>query len=935
MKKLIAIVLGLFFTGIAGMATFLVIVSANLPQLITVADYEPLLVSEVYARGGEKIGEFFREKRILVPYNQIPSHVVNAFLAAEDSSFFKHGGINYTAVARAFVANLRAGRKVQGGSTITQQVARTLLLSPEKTYIRKIREILLAYRMEANLSKEDILYLYLNQIYLGQGAYGVGVAAQVYFRKPVQELTVGEAALLAGMPQAPSRYSPLRNSHEAKDRQLYVIRRMQEEGFLNQEQADQEGKNNIVVYTREDFQKVAPYYLETIRQLLVAELGETMVLEKGLRIETSLDFDKQMSAQEEVRKGLRDLDKREGWRGPQGHIEDSQQATEFLLNARNELIDEKTPQRIILADGSVPSKGPLNLVRKDENKKPLPVLPEYIGLQQILKGLVTRVEDRWGLVYVRFAESQGIIDIDSMKWARAPNPNVPAAFDEISKPSKALKRGDVIWVRVAGPQFASERLAKIISELQKQQNLKNKKSNKNQTQTKVDSPEIENYAQLELEQEPQVEGALISVDQETSDVLALVGGYDFERSKFNRALQALRQPGSSFKAIVYASALDNKFTPVTPILDAPIVFEEHEEGQENSEEIKKWKPLNHSKSFAGDILFRNALIASLNIPTVKIVEKLGVKWVAEYAKRLGVFSPLNMDFTIGLGSSGITLYEMTKVFAHFGRLGKKLRPLMVRRVLGQDKKVLTTQISLDDKFKDEISKLDQYFEEKRKAYLTDKPKDPEAGKEVANEAVKEAVNEGVAQVSTETNSNDGLNHRTKPLQPQLFFDDPDQVISPTTAYLISNLLYAAVNEKGGTGGAARALDRAVAGKTGTSNNYFDAWFIGYTPQIVSGVWVGFDGEQSLGKGEVGARAALPIWLEYMKTAHQNLPEKAFVVPPGIVFANIDNKTGKLASAQSQNIVRQAFREGTEPQETSDDSRNHEDAQQFYKEDLSE
>lgn len=906
-KRIVALGVGLVFLGVAALATLIIVMSSNLPQLITVEDYEPLLVSQVYDRNGEKIGEFFREKRILVPYDQIPKQLIHAFISAEDSSFFTHSGINFVAILRAAIANIRAGRKVQGGSTITQQVARSLLLSSEKTYTRKIKEAILAYRMESNLSKEDILFLYLNQIYLGQGAYGVGAAAEVYFRKPVSEITVAESALLAGLPQAPSRYSPIYNPSAAKERQRYVLKRMAEEGFISEEEAEKTIESPIQVYVRKNYKENAPYYLETVRQLLVQTLGEEMVLDKGIKVYTGLDLVKQIEAQKQVRKGLRELDKRQGYRGPLRKLEEPEEIAKFLLESRDNLMDEYSPLRVIQPDGTIIEKGPLNLTGKDAEGKLLPSLPEYIEMDQILEGIVTKVDDEWGLVHVRFAESKGLIDIETMKWARSPDPEKRADGNEIEKPSEALSKGDVILVKVIGKKFSSGRIQEKLQELKRKQ--------KGKFERPEELPEFSEYADLELEQDPAAEASLISFDQTTGDILAMVGGYDFQRSEFNRAIQAARQTGSSFKALVYAAAMDKGYTPATMIIDAPVVFEEEVEEGQASEEIitKKWKPTNHGHNFTGEILFRNALIRSLNIPTVKIIEDISVDWVVKYARRLGIFSPLNLDYTLALGSSGVTLYEMTKVFSEFGRLGKKLKPLIIHKVESLDGEILAENLSLDDRFQAEHEKVNETIEQLKEAYMQEQAR--------------------LAEESSDETDPDKKNLKNNKYPP-LFFDDPDQLIKPTTAYLTTSLLQGVVEEPGGTGGAARALGRPVAGKTGTTNGYFDAWFIGFTPDIATGVWVGFDEEKSLGRGEVGGRAALPIWLEYMKFAHEGMPVKNFPVPDGIVFANIDNETGKLASANSKQVVRQAFAEGTEPQDISSGSGSQED-QDFFKEDLSE
>ena len=900
-KKLLIGVVVLFALGIAGVHFSIQYVRSTLPKLITVDDYKPLMVTSVFDRNNKKIGEFFRERRTLIPYKEIPKDLVNAFLAAEDDSFFAHGGVNYLAILRATIANIKAGRTVQGGSTITQQVAKTLLLSSEKTFLRKIKEALLAQEMEEHLSKEDILYLYLNQIYFGQGSYGISVAAETYFRKPVQSLELAEIAILAGLPKAPSAYSPVHNPTRAKERQVYVLHRMTDVGFIKKEAAQIAINQPIKVYVKESYQEFAPFFLETVRLLLVQQLGEEQVLDSGLKVYTSLDLPKQLAAQQAVETGLKSLDKRQGFRGALRNTTEPKEVGEFLMKTRNRLIADKVPERTIEIDGKFKSYGGLDL-SYDLKKNGLPF---YISIGKTVEAIVSKVDDSLGLVTVKVAELEGLIDFDSMQWARKPNSEKRHDLDLIKKPSEALKTGDIILVKLVSDKFATPRVQKL--------NAARKKAEPKSTPL-----EFSKYVQLELDQDPIVESSLLSVDQETEDVVAMVGGTNFEKSQFNRALQAARQTGSAFKALIYASALDRGYTPSSPIMDAPIVYEETKEDDEGQEEVKTWKPSNHSKSFGGDIIFRNALVKSLNVPTVKIVEDIGVPYTADYAKHLGIFSPLNMDFTIGLGSSGITLFEMTKIFSEFGRAGKRTRPVVIRRVEDKHGKIILDKIDLDKKFEREMSESEKYFEEKRTAYLeakqsetpqTSTPKLPDPKLPVKADEAKKSK-----------------------LEDNIFFDDPDQLIKPTTAYLITSLLKAVVEDKNGTGGRARGLGRDVAGKTGTTNGYYDAWFIGYTQQIATGVWVGFDQEKTLGKGEVGGRAALPIWVDYMKVAHDGLPQMTFPVPEGIVFANIDSETGSLASATSKNIIRQAYLEGTEPTLKKDSKEEDTD---FYKQDLSE
>lgn len=875
-KKILIGLFAVLVLSVAGVYLTYLSVKKSLPEVLKLEDYKPLLVSQVYDRNGKKVGEFFRERRVLIPFNEIPDLLVKAFIAAEDDQFFQHKGVNLQALTRAAIANMRAGRNVQGGSTITQQVAKTLLLTNEKTFSRKIRDILLALQMEENLSKEDILYLYLNQIYFGQSAYGVEMAAQSYFRKPAKKLTVPEAAILAGLPKAPSDFSPTRNPVRAKERQIYVLKRMAENKFITHEQAEEFIKTPLTVYLPEEYDQKAPFYMETIRQLLVQQLGEDIILNQGVKIIASLDLDNQSAANQSVKNGLKELDKRQGYRGAEKNISDEKEQTEFLLKQKKKLISDSNPERTILPDGTfaeveiISKKG---LISEIKNKKEIR-LPSYLELNQTCKGIVKSINDVAGFVVVGLPDTEGIIDFETMTWARKPNTDVKHDLSKIKKPSAALKVGDVIDV-------------KLVSEKLVWDKAKNKK-------LIPATLEINKYLGLELDQEPIVEGSLLSIDQATQDVLAMVGGYSFSRNEYNRALQAARQTGSSFKAIVYAAALEKNYNPSTRIIDAPIVFKQTSTDEEGQDDEKIWKPSNHGHEYSGEITMRNALVRSLNIPSVKIMEDVGVDYATEFARRLGIFSKLNQDFTLVLGSSSLTLYEMTKVFSEFGRMGKRTHPFIVKKVMDRNGKVLLENLSLDMRFLNETQEIDEKFEELRKKYLT--------------------------KTESEENSDPS----------RIYFNNPEQLMRPETAYVITDMLRGTIKDPSGTGGRAAQLGRDTAGKTGTTNGYVDAWFMGYTPNIATGVWVGFDKEKSIGKGEVGGRAALPIWLEFMKAAHEKLPELTFDIPAGVKTVKIDAESGKLANVSTVRVIEQAFIEGTEP--TSAASRT-EESTDFLKQDL--
>lgn len=864
----------LFFTvtiAIVGLSLYLSL-SAGLPDIYSVEDYEPNLVSEVYARGGEKIGEFYTDEiRKLVPIDEIPDLLKGAFMAAEDSSFYDHSGFNYLGIIRAIITNFTSGKRSQGASTITQQTARSLFLNSERTYTRKLKEAIMARRMESRLSKDEILYLYLNQVYFGRKAYGVGSAAETFFRKTVQDLTLAEMAMLAGLLTAPSKYNPVRQPKRAKIRQNYVLKRMLETGRITQDQFDIASEETLTIYRRKVYKDVAPYFVETIRLLLIEELGEELVEKKGLKIRSSLDFEAQKAAQASVRKGLRELDKRQGYKGPKGHIDiqDEEALQTYLKGVRDQKIDRNVATFSLFPDGSTDKVDEFEFFqKKDDQGKVISNIPPYLSKDEIIEGVVTKISDSHGYAMVRFAESQGLLPLSEMTWARTRDTKKRLApYLEVKRISKVLKVGDLIDVKILG------KTAKGIS-------LK-KKSQLNLTE----------YASLSLEQEPEAQSALLSYDLKTEEIIAMVGGSDFRKTKLNRTYQSRRQTGSSIKPIIYAAGLESGLTPASPISGAPVIYNKSDvdlsleeqkellESKPSSESsvnaAKVWKPKNYGGKFFGDMLLRNCLKRSQNTSTLRVMETVGIDFALKFARRMGIFSPLNKDFSMALGSSGVTLYEMTKVFSVFARNGRNIRPVIVHEVTGHKGDSLAQSLTFDIHFAEKIDELVKEFAKLKLEYGSRVGTDP------------------------------------SPIT-SFFHSDPDQLIAPETAYIISSILHAATTEEGGTGLKAQKLGRKVAGKTGTTDGSYDAWFMGYTAQIVSGVWVGFDQEKSMGPGETGGKAALPIWLDYMMGAHKDLPQKDFAVPPGIVFVNLDNKTGKVASPDAEVVVRQAFKEGTEP-----------------------
>ncbi|MBW1901799.1 MAG: PBP1A family penicillin-binding protein [Deltaproteobacteria bacterium] len=763
MKRFVIITLWFFalvaFLGACTGAYFWYIWSSNMPYIGSVREYRPPIVTEVFSNDGEVIGRFWFEKRIVVSLDQVPQHLINAFLAAEDSRFFEHRGVDIASIFRALYKNLASGKIEQGGSTITQQVTRSLLLrNTKRTYRRKAREAILSIQLERNFSKEAILSLYLNQIYLGHGAYGVEAAARTYYDKPAKDINLSEAAILAGLPQAPSRYSPVSHFDLAKDRQEYVLRRMLKEKYITREQFREAlgAPVEIKAASENTFEKT-PYYTEHVRRYLLEKYGQELLYRGGLSVHTSLNLNMQFAARDALNKGLTELDKREGYRGVLRHLT-AEEIPDFKSSALEEF--SSTPP----------------------------------GIGAVVRGLVESVDDEGGEVTVWIGEGNGRLPLSMMNWARRPNPEVAYYAQRVKKPSEVLEEGDVVMVR-------------------------------------LEKEDKEPFAwEVSLEQTPEVQGALFCMAPGTGEVKAMVGGLDFAVSQYNRAIQSRRQPGSAFKPLIYAAALDWGMSPSEIIVDTAYISDKNPE-----EEI--WKPKNYKGKFFGPTLFRTALIKSRNVSTVKILKKIGVRYAIEYARGLGIESELSPDLSLALGSTGVSLMEITRAYAVFASGGILVKPIFIKRVLDRSGQIIEEN------------------------------------------------------------------------QPEL-----REVISRETAYVMTDLLRAVIQE--GTGWRIKRLKRPAAGKTGTTNNLVDAWFVGYTPEFVTGVWVGNDDRKVMGKGETGSRAASPIWLYFMSEVLKGRQVVDFQVPDGVVFAKIDVKTGLLASSYSKDTIFQSFKEGTEPKEYS-------------------
>jgi penicillin-binding protein 1A len=638
---LLVLLLSFIFLAVAASSFLYYVLLKELPSVAALKDYRPSIATRVYDDRNELIDEFFLEDRKIIKYEDVPQVIIEAFVAAEDARFFQHKGFDLQSISRAFFKNLAAGRIVQGGSTITQQVAKSMFLSPERSYIRKIREALLAYKIDHYLTKEEILTLYLNQIYLGHGTYGIEAASQGYFGKSARHLTLPEAALLAGLPKAPSNYSPFLYMDKARQRQTYVLERMVEDGYITPREKQEAIAAPVMLRSVRPKEKVAPYFVEHVRRYIQEKYGSDVLYKEGLEVYTTLNLAMQKAARDAVAKGLQELDLREG--------------------------------------------------------------------------------------------------------------------------------------------YASGR--------------------------------------------SQSQGALLCMEARTGAIRAMVGGRDFSKSEFNRATQSRRQPGSAFKPFIYTAAFDKGMTPVTKLVDAPVVY------QDSAGNV--WNPQNFDGKFLGPTTLRYALAHSRNIITIKVLQEVGVDYAIAYARNMGIVSPLGRNLSIALGTSGVTLQEMVRAYGVLANQGRKVEPFFIKKI---------------------VDRTGHVFEE--------------------------------SQVRVE------------------------QVIDPRIAFLSTYVMQDVVEV--GTGRRVRSLGRPVAAKTGTTDDVRDAWFIGYTPSLVAGVWVGFDQERSLGKQEVGGRAAAPIWLYFMEKAVQNMPVETFPVPEGIVFSKVDANSGQPLHRFSRGGIYEAFLEGTIP-----------------------
>ena len=788
---------------LAGVGTFVGVIgyySRDLPSVEALRDYRPPIVTQIYASDGRLVGEVYEKQRYVVPYSRIPEELVQAFVAAEDAQFFEHHGIDYMGIVRAMIRNIEAGEFSQGASTITQQVARSFLLTREKKLSRKIKEAILAYRIEANFSKEYILYLYLNQIFLGHGAYGVEAASQLYFGKHVEDITLPEAALIAGLPQAPSRYSPNNNFSSAKARQRYCLDQMVSVGFIEQTEADSAYDAKLRFQRKRDKNlDLGPYFVEHVRRYLVDQYGHDTAYREGLTVYTTMDSELQEAANQAVQWGVRQVDHRVGLYEEFGHVEPAGVEAELAA------IDI---ERYLASLPYDPSYEPPTSVGADS------VPP--LQADEVTRGVVAEVNSKY--LWVDVGSIRGILHHADGKWAYEPNEHIHTKWRQIESMRDAYEVGDVIQVRVVNPTESWKKTLK---------------------------KDVE-YPRLELDQEPQVEASLLSMRVTDGAVLAMVGGYDYRKSEFNRAIQANRQVGSTFKPFVYSAALDcNRheggphcgpkgedlsYTPSSIIVDSPIVGFKQKAGGG----VEAWKPGNAGGDFLGDTTLRRALVLSRNIVTLKIAQAMGINYLHNYVQRFGFKTDLEPNLAMALGSAALTLEEMVRAYTVLANLGDRQGPYYIREVRDRDGRVLETTA---------------------------------AGERV-----------------------------------------PD-VMDDVTAYQMVRLMRDVVNS--GTATKALVLGVPLQGKTGTTNDYRDAWFMGYNAQVVTGVWVGFDDfARSLGRGQYGGDCALPIWIEYMKVLLEKYPECDIQRPPGVEFVQVDSESGLLTDDGTG--VGVAFRAGTAP-----------------------
>ncbi|MFC6490212.1 penicillin-binding protein 1A [Nitratireductor sp. GCM10026969] len=764
----------------AGVALYVGNLTKDLPDYEVLARYEPPVTTRIHASDGNLMAEFARERRLYLPIQAIPDTVKEAFLSAEDKNFYSHPGVDATGLMRAVITNLQnlgSDRRLVGASTITQQVAKNFLLSSDQTIERKIREMILAFRIEQAYSKDRILELYLNEIWLGLGAYGIAGAALTYYDKSVNELTVAEAAYLAALPKGPSNYHPFRHTDRAIERRNWVIDQMHANGYISAEEAERAKATGLDVTPRRrgSYLFAADFFTEEVRREIIARYGEDALYEGGLSVKTTLDPQLQLYARKALQNGLIRYDTLRGFRGPVDQISVDG--------------DWGVPLGEIEALSDVPEWQLAVVLEAGENQV-------TIGLQPGREVSGTLSEER----------ETGTIAVDDMQWAL--RHMVDGRRVKASSPAEVLQPGDVVYVE--------------------------------------EKEDGENAWQLR--QVPEIGGAMVAMDPHTGRVLAMSGGFSFASSEFNRATQALRQPGSAFKPFIYAAALDNGYTPASVVLDAPISIQVGN---------TLWEPKNYGGKFAGPSTLRAGIERSRNLMTVRLARDMGMDLVAEYAERFGVYDKMSRHIANALGSSETTLMRMVSAYAVMANGGKYIQPSLIDRI--------------QDRYGKTVYKHEQ----------------------------------------RECSGCDAEAWENQP-EPELI-DDREQVLDPMTAYQITSMMEGVVTR--GTATTVSELGYPIAGKTGTTNDEKDAWFIGYTPDLVVGVFMGYDQPRPMGRGSTGGGLAAPIFKEFMAKALEGTTPVDFRVPDGMKVVAIDRKTGMHAEAGQPGVIMEAFKPGTGPADT--------------------
>jgi penicillin-binding protein 1A len=778
-----------FLVAVAGVASAIWHFSKDLPDYSQLQDYEPPVMTRVHAADGSLLGEYSKERRLYLPIQAVPKLIINSFLAAEDKNCYEHGGIDFSGMARAavlYAQNIGSNRRPQGASTITQQVAKNFLLTNEVSFARKIKEALLAMRIERTYSKDKILELYLNEIYLGLGAYGIAAASLVYFDKSVNELTVAEAAYLAALPKAPAALHPVRNHDRAVERRNYVIDRLLENGWIAAADAEKARKSPLAVTNRSNAAHIfaGEYFAEEVRRDIFERFGEKKLYEGGLSVHATLDPKIQVMARKTMAAGMVNYDEAQGWRGAQSKLDISGDWGVKLADVK--ALSDVSPWRLAVV-----------LETSDQSAR--------VGFQPTreLGGAVSK------------ERQTGIITLDGVRWAAksvagAGKGRPPTSITQVLSP------GDVIY---ADPLFK-------------------------------DGNPVE--GQYRLRQLPEVSGAMVVMDPWTGRVLAMVGGFSFDQSQFNRATQAYRQPGSSFKPIVYSAALDNGYTPSTQVVDAPIEIDQGQGGG-------VWRPDNFSNGkYQGPVTLRNALRQSLNTVTVRLAQDIGMPLIGEYAHRFGVYDELPNYLSYALGAGETTVMRMVTAYSMLANGGRRVKPTLIDRI--------------QDRYGHTIFKHDV-----RECRGCDAP--------------------------------GGWKNQT---EPQLV-DRREQVLDTMTAYQITSMMEGVV--QGGTAMAVKEVGKPIAGKTGTTNEAKDAWFVGFSPDIVVGIYLGYDKPRPLGRGNAatGGHLAAPIARDFLKLALADKPAIPFKVPAGIKLIRVDSKTGmRVGPGEGGRTVLEAFKPGTAP-----------------------